>query len=215
MTLSFHLNSIISPFSTSFTEKEKEKENYFSYILLHSLAVFRAERMFPCQSFRLFLFNELLTVFILFYASSTCKKLHSLEETRYTSMSNHYDRLFSSRHESRVYKKTGNGRKLFECVAREIQVKHREDILMGSEYYFCDNKSPFFLLSLVFDATSNDERVSSSFSWYQGHRSVCSTRQRNPLCNVSTVSLLFFLSNHLVAKQDREQYLAKKEFPPK
>lgn len=45
MTLSFHLNSIISPFSTSFTEKEKEKENYFSYILLHSLAVFRAERM--------------------------------------------------------------------------------------------------------------------------------------------------------------------------
>lgn len=27
-------------------------------------------------------------------------------------MSNHYDRLFSSRHESRVYKKTGNGRKL-------------------------------------------------------------------------------------------------------
>lgn len=144
MTLSFHLNSIISPFSTSFTEKKKEKENYFSYILLHSLAVFRAERMFPCQSFRLFLFNELLTVFILFYASSTCKKLHSLEETRYTSMSNHYDRLFSSRHESRVYKKTGNGGKLFECVAREIQVKHREDILMGSEYYFCDNKSPSF-----------------------------------------------------------------------
>ena len=36
--------------------------------------------------------------------------------------------------------------------------------------------SLLFLLSLVFDATSNDERVSSSFSWYQGHRSVCSTR---------------------------------------
>lgn len=144
MTLSFHLNSIISPFSTSFTEKEKEKENYFSYILLHSLAVFVLKECFHVSPFDYSSLTNFSTVFILFYASSTCKKLHSLEETRYTSMSNHYDRLFSSRHESRVYKKTGNGRKLFECVAREIQVKHREDILMGSEYYFCDNKSPSF-----------------------------------------------------------------------
>lgn len=178
MTLSFHLNSIISPFSTSFTEKEKEKENYFSYILLHSLAVFVLKECFHVSPFDYSSLTNFSTVFILFYASFTCKKLHSLEETRYTSMSNHYDRLFSSRHESRVYKKTGNGRKLEALnVSHE---KYRSSIARIS-WWAANITSAIinlllFLLSLVFDATSNDERVSSSFSWYQGHRSVCSTR---------------------------------------
>lgn len=142
MTLSFHLNSIISRL---LSRRKKKKRKIISLIFFCTPQLSSVlKECFHVSPFDYSSLTNFSTVFILFYASSTCKKLHSLEETRYTSMSNHYDRLFSSRHESRVYKKTGNGGKLFECVAREIQVKHREDILMGSEYYFCDNKSPSF-----------------------------------------------------------------------
>lgn len=122
MILSFHLNSIIFSFSTCFIEKEKEKEKIISLLAIVFIALLNVlKECFHASPFHYSSLTNFSTVFTFFY-TFFCKKLHSLqlEETRYTSMSNHYDRLFPSRHESRVYKKTGNGRKLFECVARQI-----------------------------------------------------------------------------------------------